>query len=1192
MFILDSQDLVFSATDVVTAAKCEFALLRRLDEKLGRVPKLVVEDPMRERASKLGDRHEQAVLADFRAAYGIWSPGTSGGVAEIAEAAEMDRAVLAAKHEESLAPLRDGADVVYQAGFFDGEFHGRSDFLVRQPDRRYQVFDTKLARHAKVEALLQLAAYGEQLAKAGFEPSDEVTLILGTGDQASFSLHDLLPAYRERRRRVTELTSAHLSQGEPAVWEAPGVAACGRCEYCAVQAAEHRDVLLVAGMSLSRRKKLREAGIRTIDELAASREQQDDATLARLREQARFQSGVEAGDGGALAPAHGEEPEHEVRFKVLPTHTIAALPRSSAGDVYFDFEGDPLWQDPETRVWGIEYLFGVLEPPVEGAAPVFKPFLAHTMAEEKAAFLDFVDYIEDRRNRFPDMHVYHYASYEKTALRRLAQRHAAAETVIDAWLREGLLVDLYETVRHSIRISERSYSIKKLEPLYMGAELRTAELQSAAGSVEMYASFCTARDLARRAAADGDFAESEARGAEAQHVLDLILEYNKDDCVSTLRLDEWLRELAATHPGAPPVTPRHLEPPPDADAEQADGPLLEYLAQRGEHGTTADDGRAQADDVALALLAAAVQYWPREKKSYWWAHFDRLERPLSELEGVRNAFVVRSAEVLSGWQRDRQTLARTVKLRGQITPGSDFREGSSWFREFAQPLPAPLEPTDGQGLGRNGWNGTIVLGIGAEDGDDVLTVREKTRKGVEPYDQLPVALTEEPPLGTKSIEAAQAELARLAADALPAMLEQPAVDLLRRLRPRTLGAVPLPEADGPGTLPDAIEAAVRVLDRSYLAVQGPPGSGKTFVASRVIARLVQSGWKVGVVGNSHAVVENVLCRAIDDGVPRGLVAKKPKDGPPEAAPLPWPVENQSNEAVEALLSGSRGCLVGGTAWTMTGASVPPGSLDLLVIDEAGQFSLANTIAVSRAASRLLLLGDPQQLPQVSQGQHPEPVNESALGWLAQGHAVLPAEFGYFLSESWRMSPLLCEAVSRLSYAGRLRSAPAARERTLEGAPAGVETVFVDHSGNATSSREEAEEVVRRVRQHVGLRWTEDAVTRSLEPQDVIVVAAYNAQVNLIREALDRAGLHESPVGTVDRFQGQEAVVAIVSLACSDPGEAPRGMEFLINRNRINVAVSRAKWRAVVVRSPGLTVYLPSKPEALEELGAFIGLCGG
>ena len=268
-----------------------------------------------------------------------------------------------------------------------------------------------------------------------------------------------------------------------------------------------------------------------------------------------------------------------------------------------------------------------------------------------------------------------------------------------------------------------------------------------------------------------------------------------------------------------------------------------------------------------------------------------------------------------------------------------------------------------------------------------------------------------------------------------------------------------------------------------------------------------------------------------------------------------------------------------------------GSLDLLVIDEAGQFSLANTLAVSRAADRLLLLGDPQQLPQVTQGAHPEPVDESALGWLAAGHATLPKSLGYFLADTWRMHPELCRAVSNLSYDGKLQSAPAAGLRGLDGLPPGVETVFVNHSGNATASKAEAEEVVRQARRHLGLKWTcaPDAGSRPLEQQDLMVVAAYNAQVHLVRKALAEAGLPEVRVGTVDKFQGQEAPVVFVSMACSAVAEAPRGAEFLLNRNRINVAVSRGQWRAVIIRSPELTSYMPHKPAALEELGAFIGL---
>jgi uncharacterized protein len=351
---------------------------------------------------------------------------------------------------------------------------------------------------------------------------------------------------------------------------------------------------------------------------------------------------------------------------------------------------------------------------------------------------------------------------------------------------------------------------------------------------------------------------------------------------------------------------------------------------------------------------------------------------------------------------------------------------------------------------------------------------------------------------------------------------------------------------------------------------------------------------VGVVAQSHAVIEHMLCAAIQKaGLDPRLVAKEVK----HENPLPWTFCGKAD--VDRLLASPGGGLIGGTAWTMTGSGVSPGSLDLLVIDEAGQFSLANTLAVSRSTKRLLLLGDPQQLPQVTQGTHPEPVDESALGWLADGHHTLPPELGYFLATSWRMHPELCVAVSELSYDSRLHSAPAAAERRLEAAPAGVECVYVSHTGNSTQSPEEAEEVVQQVRAHLGLWWVDpeefgdtqpSRTGRPLSPEDILVVAAYNAQVQLIRHELRKAGLGGVRVGTVDKFQGQEAPVVIVSMAASAAGEVPRGMEFLLSRNRVNVAISRGKWRAVIVRSPELTNYLPTRPEGLEQLGGFLGLC--
>ncbi|MDQ0802310.1 TM0106 family RecB-like putative nuclease [Arthrobacter sp. SLBN-112] len=1198
-------DLVFSASDLVAASECEYRTLRVLDEKLGRAAKAEFPaDEMQQRAGRLGDQHEQTVLASLLAKYGQWDAGRGAGVYSL-ERGQNLRGELQAKHAETELALRSGADVVFQATFFDGEFLGYADFLVNEAagtgnPGRYEVWDTKLARHAKVGALLQLAAYGDQLLGMGLEPSPVVTLVLGTrvGEdwlRSSHSLPDLLPVFRERRRRFRHLTAGHRAADVPVQWQQPGVVHCGRCDYCAEQVTLHRDVLMVAGMSVVQRRKLHAANITTIDQLAAMAAPDTQGSLARLRAQARMQLGLDTAAGSRTFTKDGQP--HTVSYTVLADNAIGSLPAPSAGDIFFDFEGDPLWQDPATGAWGIEYLFGVVEAPAAdtGSAPVFRPFWAHSRSGERRAFLEFLGYVEKRRAQYPDMHVYHYAAYEKTALRNLSLVHQAGEDTVDHWLRQGLLVDLYATVRHSIRISEASYSIKKLEPLYMGDNLRSGDVKDAGASVVAYAAYCAARDAGRQEAAEA--------------ILDSISDYNQYDCLSTLRLRDWLLEIApqaakdtgsaglpanaAGLPAAaavPAVLPADddLPQPPDETPEEVQ--LREYLAG------LPDDRPWTADERAVAMVAAATGYHRRERKQFWWQHFDRVEAPVENWSDQRNVFVVSSAEVMSDWAlakpRERMR-TRVLKLRGTMTEGSDFRVDSHWCRLYDAPAPEGMAAPNAAPQARAYAFKTRIHDLtAAPDNPEhtIITISERESRKVAAYPHLPIALTEDTPIPTDNIEAAIAELARSVGSTVPGLPAQPGLDILRKLPPRfrSLGAPAevRHREDGAADYAAAIAESLRDLDASYLAVQGPPGTGKTHIGAHVIGQLVREGWKVGVVAQSHNVVENLLCRAIEaGGVDPSVVAKK------LAAPHPVPWAATDDRDVSRLLATPGGCLVGGTAWTMTGKEVPAGSLDLLVIDEAGQFSLANTLAVSRAANRLLLLGDPQQLPQVTQGAHPEPVDESALGWLAAGHATLPASLGYFLADTWRMHPELCTAVSNLSYDGKLQSAPAAGLRELDGLPPGVETVFVNHSGNATASKEEAEEVVRQARRHLGLKWKcgPDSGSRPLEQQDLLVVAAYNAQVHLVRKALAEAGLPEVRVGTVDKFQGQEAPVVFVSMACSAVAEAPRGAEFLLNRNRINVAVSRGQWRAVIIRSPELTSYMPHKPAALEELGAFIGL---
>ena len=533
---------------------------------------------------------------------------------------------------------------------------------------------------------------------------------------------------------------------------------------------------------------------------------------------------------------------------------------------------------------------------------------------------------------------------------------------------------------------------------------------------------------------------------------------------------------------------------------------------------------------------------------------------------------------------------------------------------------------------------------GAESAGEFLEVllQERIRVKDEPHGALPSGIGPGDPVSTATIEAAlqadvhgllfdgalmpndpvpaedsgassESEEAPASSRTLPNVLdaaasltgvESASADLLFRRAPRLKKSASnakntenLPrEVDFPGSaLPtvDAVHAAVRALDRSYVAVQGPPGAGKTFLASHVIARLVAEGAKVGVVAQSHAVIENLMsaCCAREGFDASRAVRLRGKSVTPDA---PW-AEVSDSELTE-LISGEGGLLFGGTVWDyVSERRVPAGSLDVLVVDEAGQFSLTNTVAAARAARSVLLLGDPQQLPQVSTGVHPYPVDVSALGWLSDGAAALDPRFGYFLGESWRMDSALCERVSWLSYDGALASAAATAGRALQGVAPGVVSYPVEHAGCSVRSVQEAQAVVDCVRELLGREWVPaaGAEPRPLAAEDCIVVAAYNAQVDCVREALIAAGLADSSgagvrVGTVDKFQGQEAAVVLVSLASSRV-DSGRGAGFVLSPNRLNVAVSRGQWRAVLVHSPLVARSVPQDVEEVLALSGFAGL---
>ena len=1135
--------VIYSASDLAAAARCEYALLRAFDAKLGRGPAVSIEDELLARTAQLGGEHEQRHLDELR------------------ELCEENVAIIGRPHytvdgltaaaEATMQAVERRAPVIYQAAMFDGRFAGFADFLVLESDQ-YRLRDTKLARSVKVEALLQLAAYADTLARAGVPVASEVELVLGDGATVRYRVDELLPVYLSRRSGLQRLLDNHLAGGTAVTWENEDVRACFRCPECEVQVRAHDDLLLVAGMRLSQRARLIDAGITTVAELAAHAgpvPELSARTATTLAAQARLQT---------TPKVNGKPP-----YEVVDAQPLMVLPDANKGDLFFDFEGDPLWT-VDGREWGLEYLWGVLT--VAGPTDEFHPFWAHDRTSERKALVDFLAMVRKRLRRYPGMHIYHYAAYEKSTLLRLAGRYGVGENDVDDLLRNGVLVDLYPLVRKSIRVGTENYSIKSLEPLYMGNELRSGEVTNATDSITQYARYSALRD--------------EGRADEAAGVLKEIEDYNLYDCRSTRRLRDWMM-ARAIESGVPPRGPQPVrDDSNDTMIELGDDlerKLLKFAGDGVEQRT--------AEQTAVAMIAAARGFHRREDKPFWWSHFDRVNNPVDEWADNSDVFIAEDAVIVNDWHQPPKARKpqRRVRLIGELANGELCKE---MYALYDPPAPAGLaDDPDRRGFGK-----VTVVECDNPDAPTEAVIIEKQPKDGDVFDQVPFALAPGPPINTKPLQESIEQSAADVAAGLPNLPCDAVTDILLRRAPRTISGAGLPRGEvSTDDIADVLADALLDLDSSYLAVHGPPGTGKTFTSAKVIARLVKEhAWRIGVVAQSHAVVENLFCDILKAGVDGTQIAKKLN-----TVNAGWTDLTNPEFAGYIADHADRniGCVVGGTAWDFANANkIPRLALDLLVVEEAGQYCLANTIAVAPSARNLLLLGDPQQLPQVSQGTHPVPVDTSALGWLIDGKHTLPAELGYFLDRSYRMHPTVCAAVSRLSYDGRLQSHGAVTAaRSLDGQPPGVRVLTVEHDGNSTESPEEADAILAEVRRLLGTAWTDEYGTVPLAQEHVLVVTPYNAQVVTLRRRFDDAGLTAVEVGTVDKFQGRQAPVVFVSMTASSADDVPRGIAFLLNRNRLNVAVSRAKYLSVIVQSPLLTEYLPGTPDRLVELGAFLSL---
>jgi uncharacterized protein len=1149
---LEAGRLRLSASDVANFLACGH--LTRLDMLSARGqlrPPHVYDAGFQDLVAR-GEAHERAVLDGF-AAQG-WS------VCEVAAQPDGDAA------RSTLDALKTGADVVYQGVLLakqgrDGPaLYGRPDFLVRggllpAPDGEplpggphYEVVDAKLARSAKARAVAQAGFYSELLADAqGVQPR-WMHLALGGGAFTTLKVSDYAAFERQARRRLAEVVA---NDGGPLPYPEP-VEHCAICRWrprCEDRRRRDDDLSLVAGMSAGQRRRLKAAGISTrrgfaaLDELPELRGVNRES-LAGARQQARLQ--VASEDAGAIE-YELLAPERDASSELVPNRGLLALPEPVAGDLFFDIEGARYYSE-DGKEFGLQYLFGIIDTADldESGAPRYFQIWSFDRSDEKRAFEELVDFITERRRVVPGLHVYHYNHYEPTsvdhltelhetrqeAVGRLMGRFATREDEVDDLFRRGVFVDLYRVVRQGIRAGVESYSIKRLEPLCGYA--RRVDLRDATKALIAF---------------EASLEEGSAAGDVARQ--QVVAGYNEDDCRATLAVRDWLEarrpELAAQLGAAELPRPAVLAEA-DADAD----PEIARIRAALLADVPDDPALRSAEQGAKVLLADLLEWHRREDKPAWWRYF--------YLRGLGPAELIDEPDALGG-----------------LTGGDVVREVSrSVVRRFAYP---PQEHRFAAGatavdsVTARGWT---VMGVDDARGEIELKVGKS-------YDgPLPAALVPPGPIQSQAQRGRLRDLGeRVARDgvsgqdaATALLLRSRAADGLTAGGPGAPGSPGSPLRRAGETATAAARRLAVSLRESYLAIQGPPGAGKTFTAAEQILDLIALGRTVGVTGPSHAVICNLVDKVCERAGARGAA---PRIG--QRADKDNPHLNSAAKVLAAadLEKGLRGGdldVVAGTAWLWAREEFAR-SVDVLFVDEAGQLSLADVLAIAHAAGTLVLVGDPQQLAQPSEVAHPPGAGASALEHVLGEHATMPPDAGLLLDRTWRMHPRLCRYTSDVFYDGKLATVPDLERQEVIGegwlSGAGLHVVEVPHEGNTNASPEEADQVALLVRELLGLRWRDkDAVERAIGPLDVLVITPYNAQIRAIREALGAAGCPDGVrVGTVDKFQGREGAVAIYSMATSSAEDAPRGLEFLYDPRRLNVATSRARAMAIVVASPRL-----------------------
>jgi uncharacterized protein len=1155
---------LYSATDLCNFAACNYLTYLDLVDQEEHLPR-AKEDATAELVIQRGEEHEQRYLAKLRV--------TDNNVIEVPR-------LLDAQPEEALvettALLKRGLPYVYQAFLYTEPFNGYADFLTRieRPSKlgnfSYEVIDTKLSKTEKASYIIQLCFYSELLETIQGHLPTYAHIVTGDNKLKSFKVSDYYSYYtRLKRDFLTAIRNNTLSALYPE--PCPKCDTCSWRDICKERWLKDDHLSLVANITRSQRVKLEQSGITTCSQLAAPTTPQPTnlhpEAFARLRDQATLQLQCRNNNDTPV-------------YRVIPPQEggrgFALLPEKDDGDIFYDIEGDPLFKqealstsNPLLRN-GLEYLHGFSWRKPDGTFH-FHPFWALSKHEERTCFEQLMDFLTERTTRYPNAKIYHYSPYEIAALKRLSSQYPTRTKELDTLLRQEKFCDLYTIVKQSIRISEPRYSIKNLERFY--SKKRDHEVKDGGASILWFEQYLETKK---------------------PELLQAIKDYNQKDCDSMIELYDWLARLKEESanelnidwntlgPTAPERPEREESTAEMTKAEEEELRVAQFrtLFRLDDLQATKEPDTFTDDERLRERLFYLSDFYRREMKPQWWNHFRRKE--LLPMERADDP------EVITGCSRDQSRPAGTIarsrliyytfpKQECKLSPGDqlydienersygsvheiDHEQGILAIKisgkiEEASSVELSRFPLDPSGSLRTG----LDRFLNAAADFDLANIR--TCKRTYPYAALIDILLQD----------------------LPTFTDGPRAEVV---------SVP---ADDP-TFREKITDAALKLARSYLFIQGPPGTGKTYHGARMAVSLMRAGKRLGIMSNSHKAIINFLNEVDTVATTEKFTfrgAKKSAKGDdhklyatnrPADAPAPQIKDYYDHKEIAP----SDYHLLAGTAWTFC-RDEHDQQFDYLIVDEASQLSLAHLAAAGVCAKNLILIGDPQQLPQPLQGLHPANLDQSPLEYLLGEHSTVPPERGVFLNTCRRMHTDICNLLSTHVYDSRLTSPPEnGHQRIIPRTifslnhPAGYFFHPCEHDGNTQSSQEEAATIAQIYRELLACNFRDKNGNLSpITPAEIMVIAPYNLQVQLLRRTLP-----DADVGTIDLFQGREAPVVIVSMTASSMEETPRGLDFLFSQQRINVALSRAKALAIILGSPKLFNVRCTRPEQMKLVNFF------